>query len=741
MANHPHTNARTHRSAWCMMLIVLTVLITCLVPLHATPAWADDNTSDTDTSTGVDTTQQSTATGLTVTIDSMTPVITPTSGFHTKLTVTNNGEFPIEHVRVRVQTNLTYHFVARTDMQQWADGTSPIPTNDELFTLSVGTVQPGSHVTVAGDLNADASQLQALTAWGPRPLAISLIGADDQFIPEQSTLHTFMTRSQDGIAGERTPALAMTVVMPLTAHNWQSNTNNSTQIITSGLKTNNPNNVATLPDATVQELRAKDELVKQYPKLQEVTDPLMFSALGSTHAHALMQAGALDIATFSHINEPMMYTRAGITEASWSAQAGVDQWHSTLGDTNARTTSIAWQGANRWTMSALNTARAQGYDTVIATDDGVDENSATAQTQVYHVQTDAGQVTVLGAQSTLSSLASEQATSDQASAETSQAGRIQRFVAQSAFYQMEQPYTSRILLVCANDTASAASLRAMMAAIEQSTWLSLTDLNVLANAQSTIEDASMPALIDDTATTNEDVIQSTRTSLDALAQSRSELARFNASILATDEQVKAAQEQSVSESSPSASTQPEQNQDQMTSTQWGESLLQAHDAYAARAPGGNTAQQQKIVNAAAAFNQQLLDRITLVPSGNLNVLSETASMPVTVSNKLPYPIYVRVSSRTDSMEIVTSRLRDVEVGPFSETQTSFVVRVSTAGTAVAREQLLDRDNQAFGAVQQTSITSSLQISDKSGFVIIVIALVLGLLGLWRQFHRKKDPDE
>jgi hypothetical protein len=29
----------------------------------------------------------------------------------------------------------------------------------------------------------------------------------------------------------------------------------------------------------------------------------------------------------------------------------------------------------------------------------------------------------------------------------------------------------------------------------------------------------------------------------------------------------------------------------------------------------------------------------------------------------------------------------------------------------------------------------------SGFVFIAIAIALGLLGLWRQFHRKKDPDE
>ena len=29
----------------------------------------------------------------------------------------------------------------------------------------------------------------------------------------------------------------------------------------------------------------------------------------------------------------------------------------------------------------------------------------------------------------------------------------------------------------------------------------------------------------------------------------------------------------------------------------------------------------------------------------------------------------------------------------------------------------------------------------SGFIIIVCAVLLGIAGLWRQFHRVKDPDE
>ena len=133
--------------------------------------------------------------------------------------------------------------------------------------------------------------------------------------------------------------------------------------------------------------------------------------------------------------------------------------------------------------------------------------------------------------------------------------------------------------------------------------------------------------------------------------------------------------------------------------------------------------------------------VTITRIESITVVSETAKMPVTISNASPFPVHVRVSSITDSMEIVTSRFTDVEVPPRSEAQVTFTIRVSTSGSTNATVTLQDRGGIPFGAPQITAITSVLQISDMSGFVIIGSAVVLGLLGLWRQFHRKKDPDE
>ena len=81
------------------------------------------------------------------------------------------------------------------------------------------------------------------------------------------------------------------------------------------------------------------------------------------------------------------------------------------------------------------------------------------------------------------------------------------------------------------------------------------------------------------------------------------------------------------------------------------------------------------------------------------------------------------------MEIVTSRMDTVEVPAHGEAQVAFTIRVATSGNADATLSLMDRQGTVFGAVQTKHITSALQISDKSGFVIIGIAVLLAAFHL------------
>ena len=135
------------------------------------------------------------------------------------------------------------------------------------------------------------------------------------------------------------------------------------------------------------------------------------------------------------------------------------------------------------------------------------------------------------------------------------------------------------------------------------------------------------------------------------------------------------------------------------------------------------------------------DRIHIIPPKDVTLVSETATMPITISNTNPYPVSVYLTSYTNSMEIVTPRKTPVKIAANSETQIILPLRSTTSSKARAIFGLEDRSHRAFYNHKETMITSTLQISDKSGTIIIIFAFALGILGLWRQFHRKKDPDE
>lgn len=420
------------------------------------------------------------------------------------------------------------------------------------------------------------------------------------------------------------------------------------------------------------------------------------------------------------MNNAPAYSAAGINDRQWSAAKARKTYQSALGDSNADITAYAWQGNGNWTLQALTKARQQGYGTVIATHDFEEDDAATVRTGKTVVSTDAGDVTVLSAQNVLSSLAQGKATSDDANADSegTTAGRLARFVAQSAFYQMEQPYAERNLLVCLNEDSDPSVVDALMSDIEQSPWLNLTDLATLKDADISEDAASMSTDLPQTDGLTDSMRSDVQQTLSALANSSSNIKRFNTSILVKPN-----------------------GKDESDVNTWSRQLTNAHTIMALHALGGESPSRSTMAEGANQLAALLINGVAITPTESVNVVSETAKMPVTISNSHPYPVKVKVSSLTDSMQIVTSRFDTVQVPPHGEAQVAFTIRVSTSGTANATISLFDRNGAAFGATQVTHITSALQISDKSGFVIIGFAVLLGAVGLWRQFNRKKDPDE
>ena len=345
------------------------------------------------------------------------------------------------------------------------------------------------------------------------------------------------------------------------------------------------------------------------------------------------------------------------------------------------------------------------------------------------VTTDAGDITVLVEQRELSNLAQGSATSRKARAESSEAGRLARFVAQSAFYQMEQPYTQRNLLVNFGFNADAATLNSFMGAVESSPWLQATDLQTLCAATPLASGDDAQANVPRESDIGKDDAAFIDSAIAALSASRSDIIRFRDNIMKPDT--------TATHDRDNGSTSDDRGT-------WINRILNAQSTMALRAftaDDSDAALPNAMVSGAQQLSGIVMNSIALTPSEAVTMVSETATMPVTVRNSTPFPAQVTVSSITDSSEIATSRRTTITVPAHAETQTTFRLRAATSGSAIASIALEDRVGVRFGQMQQTSISCILKISDMTGFIIIAAAVVLGLLGLWRQFHRKKDPDE
>ena len=211
---------------------------------------------------------------------------------------------------------------------------------------------------------------------------------------------------------------------------------------------------------------------------------------------------------------------------------------------------------------------------------------------------------------------------------------------------MEQPYSERNLLVCLNGNSDPAVVDALMTDVEQSPWLNITDLNTLNNADPALSGDDAAAIVPQSDGINDATQANLRQTLNTLAASTNDIKRFNASIL-TDVADDAKQAPAGLKA-------------------WRRQLVNAHGIMALHALGGENPAGSTMVEGAGQLASLLINGVAITPTENVNVVSETAQMPITISNSHPYPVTVKVSSLTNSMQIVTSRFDTVEVPAHGE---------------------------------------------------------------------------
>ena len=765
MSTHRHRRMR-HARLWLIMLCI-AITLTFAAGIGSVPS---STAYAANTNTAENSQPETSDPPVTLNIQKATAVVSSTSGYHTTVRISNNSDEQLPAGSIELLTSVFYTFNSRMDLQDWAQGSSRIPARDQLGTVETPSINPGASATVNIDVAPDNARLTAIATWGPKPLLVRFHADDDSGSKDENVdVHTFLTRSSDGLRTAGTPAMDLTVAMPMTSDSWTSDDSIITALTSTGIAStldDFDSSAAVIPDHDeANRAQMFSKLIADHPALQVVADPTLLATLTTRpDVVGVMQPAGFDITQYASIANPKAYAAAGVSTTAWNATTAASLARPSNDQSadddkvTAQQPAYAWQGSNRWTLAALTEARKQGYATVIADQHFDRSETSTVRTGKYEIATDAGEVTVLGAQSELSDLAQGTATDDQADAESSSAGRLSRFMAQSAFYQMEQPYVSRNLLVLMNANTPFADADALMAAIEQAPWLHLNSLHDMLDATATASGNEAKQLLtqDGSDQDSSSADSKARTALAALASDKADIDRFRSSILASDPgmsttgnpstsdataQSRGAQSQDASSQGTSSEASPSEGNQPGGAQRWVAILSQVQSTQALHALGSSTAVRDRMVSASRALSSRLLDAISIIPSENITVLSETASMPVTIRNTLPYAVDVGISSLTDSMEIVTSRDANISVPADGEAQVTFTIRVATSASTVATLSLQDRDGTTFSTPEHTKITSSLQLSDKSGFLIVAIAVVLAVVGFYRQFTRSKDPDE
>lgn len=484
--------------------------------------------------------------------------------------------------------------------------------------------------------------------------------------------------------------------------------------------------------------------------------------LPASHLTARMQPYLFDIPA-SRAFQDKRWREAGITSNEWSAQAA-----NPLSDTVSPQESlqpIAWENVEPWDSASLATAVKQGYSTVISESALPSVRGANQHTGRIVIATTNGNATVLIAQHELSSLASGSHTSTRAQAENTDAGRLARFAAESSIYEAEQPYIARNLLVSFGRAAKPTLMQKIANLLPSCDWIRTGTLgNLEAGKTGTDLDKTGHENVDSSAfilnaaeeeatAGNGAASNRARTSpatrrasigkaLAILASTRSSINRVGSSILDPS----ALKEQTDKGNTDNPQNLAKQNAQQaaenrVTAHEWLDKLRQAHHQLALTAIANRSPATSPEVKTARDFAHRLLTAVRLMPPDHVNIFSQSARMPVTVRNSLPFAVRVRVAAETNLIATSITPSQKVHAMANAETQANFTITSIGWSQTQASFRLVDNKGKFFGTTKSAMIYSQLSLGDTSGYALIALAVVLGIVGLWRQFHVKKDPNQ
>ena len=756
-------------------------------------------------------TQKNTS-GVTLALKKSASVISATSGYSATVTITNNTSRTLDAGKLTAYTRPDFVFRDSDTMQRWAQADFRLDAMSVLGSGDTPAIQPGKSADVTISVKPDARAISRITTWGAKPVLIrythkeaasagsertgSYTGHSSTSTgrtgntsnsggpgPGQEELRTFVTRTNSDLPESSLPKLNVVFALPVTSPKLSRTTVSASGLIhgAGAVRTDSAANsiYSENPDCARQTEYIKS-LNNTYPFIQNIIDPAIAGQYKDYPAAAVMQPYGTNVSAISQYPS-LQWDSAGIHDHLWDT-AAIQKLLKTQGTGSsqgqedssgylfAQAPSIAWQGPHSsWTADALARARQQGYTAVIATSGFSDTGSAAAHTGKLTVPTQSGDITVLSAHSKLSALAQNRATASSSAAEQSQAGRLNRFMAETAFYETQAPYESRTFLITLGslaDTQQRQYTGSLLKLVSQSPWLQTDTLNSLLTADSPYTSRQAADLAQAGSAGKAAAGQHFYASaLKTLAGLREKLAVFDRTILVRS----SAGGRTSSAGAQGLSRGDAQNNRLAAnrgytlenSATWMGALYTAFDICSLRsftiddgstgtANTGQTVQDtaaQKNADAAAkaaepakSIVDTLYSSVSLMHPGSVSAVSDKANLPLTITNSLPFSVKVGIKGTViketaQNTGIEISSVKDITVHAHSNKQTTLTITAQGGRRASAKLSLTDSQGKEFGKAVTTQITSALAVNDITGYAIIAVAVTLGALGLYRQIRR------
>ncbi len=715
---------------------------------------------------------------VTISFNSQTSILSSTSGYKAKLTVTNNTDNTISQGIVGIYTNTRYSFSTSSDIQSWAEGNRRIPTNQRIGTAEVNTLAPGDSQTITISASADDSTLSAMTTWGARPILVtysegSVSRSTAQFSSVIASIHTFVTRTNADVNTAQTPALNMVLVLPVSASTYSHAKSSTRASIINGRSTLSRSSITqasssriftSLSSNVTAQANVIARLVAAHSSIQTIEDPSSAQIYGE--ATAIMQPYTIDLAAIGQTTSSLNWSSTGISAEQYNegqAQKIYQDRRNTSStqaaaqsESQSATTSIAMQTQAAWTASALDYARELGYTTVIATT-GYSNSPSVLSTEKITASTNHGDITILPVQKVLTKLALNKATSKASDGETTESGRIARFIAQSAFYQSQAPYTQRTVLVALQNLQKSSQsqksssnytyLQQLLAQLDSATWINQSDLSSLISQASTVTGQDATDLVNAVSGINSEYRESLAGLITVLSKSKSQLNNFESNILLPDSEQNSDtgnKAGTLQDDAPEASEQTAPLREGKASD-WMYVLHLMHNTYAIQSVSSVAQVRKSMSVAATAEITALYKSITLSVPNSITIVSNSASIPVTITSTLPFDIKVGVSVKdgnsTTADGINVQSADPITVRAYSQQQVTLAAQTTNGWKSSVKTQLMDSHKAVFGSVCTMNINSQFHINDKIGYVIFAVAIVLGVLGARKQIQREeKDSD-